>query len=179
MVMDVTRVSLRAVYEGDLLVLQANTSERVFSLGDRTFQTANWKLRQTDLPPLLWRGLNNRMRLQLDYSSWKIQEQLLDVPVEALPDIFRACDPSRSMTIEGLRDLRFGDVLHEIVRWLQHNSADADDRASEDDVFDNDEVVERLRRVVQFAARECRSQDEDAITCGLEAAKRPTSAVVC
>ncbi|KAH7462455.1 uncharacterized protein KRP23_13475 [Phytophthora ramorum] len=72
----------------------------------------------------------------------------------------------KCLLVEELSDLRFGDVLLEIVEWLQsRNDAEAifEDGLTEDDVFENGEVMERLRRVVQFVARECRSQDEDAM----------------
>ncbi|ETK87744.1 hypothetical protein L915_07878 [Phytophthora nicotianae] len=85
-----------------------------------------------------------------------VHERLLLHWVNSLP-------LTKCLLVEGLRDLRFGDVLYEIVQWLQHNSADAGDGISEGDGFDNDGVVERLHRVVQFAASECRSQDEDAM----------------
>ncbi|KAL4085572.1 hypothetical protein PRIC1_014908 [Phytophthora ramorum] len=72
----------------------------------------------------------------------------------------------KCLLVEELSDLRFGDVLLEIVEWLQsRNDAEAifEDGLTEDDVFENGEIMERLRRVVQFVARECRSQDEDAM----------------
>ncbi|KAL4114078.1 hypothetical protein PRIC2_014758 [Phytophthora ramorum] len=73
----------------------------------------------------------------------------------------------KCLLVEELSDLRFGDVLLEIVEWLQQSRNDAEaifeDGLTEDDVFENGEIMERLRRVVQFVARECRSQDEDAM----------------
>ncbi|KAL4140075.1 hypothetical protein PRNP1_015307 [Phytophthora ramorum] len=73
----------------------------------------------------------------------------------------------KCLLVEELSDLRFGDVLLEIVEWLQQSCNDAEaifeDGLTEDDVFENGEIMERLRRVVQFVARECRSQDEDAM----------------
>ncbi|KAG7389063.1 hypothetical protein PHYPSEUDO_011332 [Phytophthora pseudosyringae] len=75
---------------------------------------------------------------------------------------------TKCLLVEELRDLRFGDVLYEMVQWLQDNSADAGTAATGDGVSDSEafgtgEILERLRRVVQFAASECRSRDEDAM----------------
>ncbi|KAG6610945.1 uncharacterized protein IUM83_08230 [Phytophthora cinnamomi] len=71
---------------------------------------------------------------------------------------------TKCLLVEELRDLRFGDVLSEVVQWLQNEAETASEVSVEDDSFANDAIVERLRRVVQFAASECRSQDEGAMS---------------
>ncbi|KAE9023830.1 hypothetical protein PF010_g3139 [Phytophthora fragariae] len=88
-----------------------------------------------------------------------VRERLLLHWVNSLP-------LTKCLLVEELRDLRFGDVLFEVVQWLQSNSSDEGatcEPSTESDPFASDVVVERIRRVVQFAASECRSQDEDAI----------------
>ncbi|KAE9116735.1 hypothetical protein PF005_g3596 [Phytophthora fragariae] len=88
-----------------------------------------------------------------------VRERLLLHWVNSLP-------LTKCLLVEELRDLRFGDVLFEVVQWLQSNSSDEGatcEPSTESDPFASDVVVERIRRVVQFAASECRSQDEDAM----------------
>ncbi|KAL3670038.1 hypothetical protein V7S43_005408 [Phytophthora oleae] len=89
-----------------------------------------------------------------------IHERLLLHWVNSLP-------LTKCLLVEELRELRFGDVLVEIVQWLQgrHNSTDADhcEEVSGGDALDQFKITERLRRVVQFTAGECRSQDGDAM----------------
>ncbi|KAG7399679.1 hypothetical protein PHYBOEH_008186 [Phytophthora boehmeriae] len=82
---------------------------------------------------------------------------------------------TKCLLVEELRDLRFGDVLHEIVEWLQCSAVIDKSTMSKCDEFATDTMTERLRRVVQLAARECRSQDTDAISSARFKKRKMTS----
>ncbi|GMF16281.1 unnamed protein product [Phytophthora lilii] len=89
-----------------------------------------------------------------------VRERLLLHWVNSLPI-------TKCLLVEELRDLRFGDVLLEIVELLQHDSvagqSSVRDAARDDGAFDSNAIEGRLRRVIQFVARECRSQDGRAM----------------
>ncbi|GMF17428.1 unnamed protein product [Phytophthora fragariaefolia] len=88
------------------------------------------------------------------HSNDGVRERLLLHWLNSLP-------LTKCLLVEELRDLRFGDVLSEVVQWLQHGTTFQE--SSEVDPFANRAIAERLRRVVQFAAGECRSVDDEAI----------------
>lgn len=122
----------------------------------------------------------NRSSKSTEGTTWETRKLLHWV--NSLP-------PPACLLVETLADLRFGDVLLAIVHWLlqQQQHCLASDDQGDDDGADpastgkslwsescdeNDEqrlygvadpVLERLRRVVGFVAREARSQDCDAL----------------
>ncbi|KAG1691977.1 hypothetical protein DVH05_025956 [Phytophthora capsici] len=87
--------------------------------------------------------------------SASIHERLLLHWVNSLP-------LTKCLLVEELRELRFGDVLVEIVQWLQDESTNCEEVPG-GDALDQYKIMERLRRVVQFTAMECRSHDGDAM----------------
>lgn len=84
-----------------------------------------------------------------------VRERLLLHWVNSLP--ITSC-----LLVRELPDLRFGDILSEIVRWVK-----TQDRLVR--TFDSpvsatlDDVRKRVRKVVNFVARECCTRDEDAM----------------
>lgn len=82
--------------------------------------------------------------------------------------------PPACLLVSDLRDLRFGDVLLAVVRCVggdgansittgsnTRNNDDEDEDPSESDA--RSAALERLRRVLNFVAREARSEDRDAL----------------
>lgn len=101
--------------------------------------------------------------------TWHQERKLLHW-VNSLP-------PPACLLVETLADLRFGDVLLAIVRWLHAQQLTCEGGGHLLEVTDNnaddvritstemscDASVKRLRYVLRFVAREARSQDEDAL----------------
>lgn len=83
------------------------------------------------------------------------RERLLVHWVNSLP--ITSC-----LLVRELPDLRFGDILSEIVRWL--NTQDRDVRTLDSPISATlGDVRKRVHKVVDFVARECCTRDEDAM----------------
>lgn len=99
--------------------------------------------------------------------SWREERKLLHW-INSLP-------PPACLLVEALTDLRFGDVLLAIIRWLQAQQRQLEATPTLEPDDDNvtptstrlemscDASVKRLRRVLLFVAREARSEDGDAL----------------
>ncbi|KAF1325794.1 hypothetical protein FI667_g8937, partial [Globisporangium splendens] len=86
-------------------------------------------------------------------SAW--QERKLVHWVNSLP-------LPKCLLVETLADLRFGDVLLDIVRCLQHKESQHAEPPDEHCGYPL-ASIERLRLVLQFVARESRSADQEAM----------------
>lgn len=84
-----------------------------------------------------------------------VRERLLVHWINSLP--ITSC-----LLVRELPDLRFGDILSEIVRWLKTQEQEVRTLASPISATSGD-VRQRVHKVVNFVARECCTQDEDAM----------------